>query len=195
MLNQCSDKYTTMSLPPLTLTCVREVDDLGRHVGRHFAYEVMDGWRRLWIWSSGGAQGLTRQGTERATLCSICATPHDDGRYADVNPETDTSVCFNCREWERRVQQYHSKKNMTLTEATATRTDFVLIRPRNAFFRPNWLYSWSFRVNGAFGNRPCRVVMDDGREFGPASRLWGSGEIPWWLDEEFPPNCQSLTGL
>ena len=190
LAGRCESTYTPMSLNPVTMQCERtDLDELGRHMGNHHAYvQELGGFTRLWTWSEGGAMGTTKE----AEPCILCHTPHNSEKYADVTPETDTRVCFMCREWARRVEQYNSDYNKTITKGG--RKDSVLLRPHkdNAYARHDSLYCWSFTVTGGFGDLPHMVEMDDGRKFGWASKLWYSGVIPWWLDDQFPPNAKVI---
>lgn len=170
------------------VSCAR--DEAG-HIGDHHGYEVvhrLDGegsWIRLWAWSDGGgARGFTADGTKTATPCTRCGTPHDRNP-AMRGKDADLDVCFGCILWDRHAAEYGS--------ATTTQ-----IRPHGdhgPFDGPPYLYGWASADHrrtasgtGGFGGRKYIVTFDDGRVYGPDSRLWSSGQIPWWRLDEFPPN-------
>lgn len=160
--------------------------------------------RRLWTWDRGGAQGNTARDVEPAP-CPECGTPFypssrvpvEAARFAGspdayaVADQDPTTACFACRLWAERAEAYTAgwQTPPRSRGSYAVRRSSRLIRLRQADGTPSpRLNAWSEGSSGAFGDRQFTVRWDDGDQRGPASSLWDSGEIPWWLDDLFPPN-------
>lgn len=163
--------------------------------------ETYPAWTRMWTWDQGGAQGSSAHPGQVPIPCPACGTP----RYAEaavpaeavlytgapdayaVAGDTDAEVCYHCRLWAERVENYtagwqaRSRKDRRLTRLIRTRDENGTPSPR--------LSAWAEGVTGAFGDRRVTVRWDDGDQRGPASSMWDCGAIPWWLDEHFPPNA------
>jgi hypothetical protein len=163
-------------------------DEEHGHPGRHYgweereAYEGKDirgleisipAWRCLWTWSSGGAHGRNQEDSANVAECSMCMT------LEAAKGLDDLGHCFYCRLWAERAKEY----------AQPNSSWYVRPHDDEGPMPGPWLYSWSVKgVSGGFGDRPFKVEWDNGTKVGPASQLWGGGEIPWeWLPE-FPPN-------
>lgn len=237
-MTTCTETYRSVVKygPPSVVNIIHcertDVDDQGRHKGRHHGWEQMpageratrvpdpdrpgrtvagteqyDAWRRLWVWDRGGAQGSNARADDPMP-CAMCGTlfypssrlPTEAVLYAgspdaySVADQDPTMACFHCRLWAERIESYPlgweptsppSRGRMYGSQRRAR-----LTRLRNADGSPSpRLNCWSEGSSGAFGNRIFTVRWDDGDQRGPASSLWDSGEIPWWLDHHFPPNA------
>lgn len=125
-------------------------------------------------------------GDHRWATCSDCGVITDATR-----PEP--ARCFSCGFWAERVEAYANPDPAPVHNRRGHGKQW------SRFVRPHldapvvddqdvWLYGWSQGSEGAFGGRQAVVTWDDGVTVGPASSLWSSGRIPWWLLDKFPPN-------
>lgn len=165
--------------------------------------EAYDAWVRLWTWDQGGASGSSRR-EGVPTYCPTCGTPGyaesslpseavlytgSPDAYA-VAGQTDPEACYHCRLWAERITahaagwQPRGPRDRRLTRTIRLRNADGTLSPR--------LNTWADGVTGAFGDRKCTVRWDDGDQRGPASSMWDSGAIPWWLDDQFPGNAVLL---
>lgn len=194
--------------------CTRETDADGRHIGSHqglnhhparpanpaamfpSAREARGPWDSLVTWDEGGAQSQRYHPDEPNTNCS-CAhervaarvghRPEDHhwttcnhcGAIMDSTTPTPT-LCHTCSYWSVRVRDY-AKVGTKGERFVRPHHDSIAGQP--------WLYVWSPSHGGAFGGRQFKVTWDDGTTVGPADFLWTNGRIPWWLQDQFPPNA------
>jgi hypothetical protein len=199
---------TTPALSKQVVTCMREVDENGRHRGQHQGIEhvpyqvhtllgqekVCEAYDRLVTWSASGSSSQKYDPDQPNTNCTCGRgtynrTGHqpEDHRWANcagcgiIFDSKGEPSCFNCGYWQERVDNYG--------KVMAKGQRFVRAHDDDLSHEP-WLYVWSPGHGGAFGGRKFTVTFDDGTVVGPADFLWSNGRIPWWLVDRFPPNAR-----
>lgn len=193
------------AMPPMP--CTKTVDEQGRHIGQHQTFlpnaplpagndifgagDAKPASVRLVHWSSTGASLQTydpnvpntncmcqtndRMGHQpedhRWTTCSTCGNITDTTKTGEVS-------CSSCGIWLRRVADVKGGAWRYLRTAG-----------------DDYLYSFSASNPGGFGGRRYTITMLDGTVVcRDKAGLWSAGRMPWWLEDEFPPNCTIESG-
>lgn len=178
--------------------CFREVDENRRHRGKH------QGWTegRLVSWDEAGSQtrrgGIDYSAYAPCTSCGTLVPPAEDGGIMmpghpdayGVGMENVEGVCYSCRIWDQRIKAHaEGWQEERPRHGRRKRTRTIRFHEGQGW-SPDRLYMWSEGITGAFGDRAVTVQWDDGDTAGPASSMWDSGAIPWWLVEQLPPNAK-----
>lgn len=207
------------ALPPLP--CFKSVDESGRHRGQHQTFEPNPApspspfefspfepdpqierppFIRLVSWNGDGSsssQVYDPAVSNTNCMCVMAAKRGDeyqlrilghrpeDHRWARcldcssiIDTRTDEAQCFMCGEWAKRVREARSG-------------EWKYLRPHDS----NTLYSFSASNPGGYGGKRFTVTMDDGTVIAKdRAGLWCAGSAPWWVEEEFPPNCTIESG-
>jgi hypothetical protein len=194
-------KHVTRYAPPVEfeeVPCFRELDENGRHKGQHQGWTVQ---HRLATWdTSGSSVSRLHEDWNAYTNCTICGLLHAGhgpvgtefvGSPDSFHPgEPIQGACFHCRLWARRAirhQQGWVTERVRRSRPKVSRT----VRFHDDDAQPS-LLTWLDGSSGAFGDRKFHVRWDNGDERGPASSLWHSGFLDWWVIDQFPPNAIRL---
>lgn len=206
-------RLTISPYEPLTpeILCMKITDDLGRHLGDHqgihqirgrdddptaewmFERKGFAGYNALVSWSEGGASSHKFDPSQPNTNC-MCATnahyghaPEDHSwkRCVDCtsifDSKSDVHVrCDTCNHWRRRVEEVRAGKQY--------------LRPHEGMSAGR-IYTFSARSPHGFGGARFTITMDDGTVVAKdQAGLWDGGAVPWWVDDDLPPNCTIESG-
>lgn len=104
-----------------------------------------------WIWSSGGAHGMPRDGYD----CPECGT--HDVRSDLVKQRTEGDQCGTCDFWDAIAEQYRDGRTV-VSDGRA--------------------YTWAPSQPWGFDGAKVLITKTDGTTLGPGAGLWSNGAVP-----------------
>lgn len=208
-----TDSYARLSgAEPIALPCFKQVDDQGRHRGDHQTFQVIpfkagdktsdfrfmredrQAFVRLVSFSEGGSESRSYDPKVPNTNCMCRNNPRlghapedhhwttcsDCGSIIDSTKQFGLSLCFACSHWKRRVDE--------------VKAGAQYLRPHEGMSADR-IYTFSASNPGGFGGARFTIILDDGTVVAnDQAGLWDGGSIPWWVDEDLPPNCTIESG-